>query len=161
MTLKQFFKFFPKVALPLTLNDEILLDFSRKNKPLTPEAIQTFIAPNEKEIDELTEFIPCFKLPDTELFNAIVYWKGGVLNYEYVLISYDLRGNFICRRSLATMFMDGDNIKKSIAQIHENGTINIVAGQNHKDENQYDPKHSKVYRLEIKQDGQVVFTDES
>ena len=161
MTLKQFFKFFPKVELPVTLNDEVVLDFSRKNKPLTPEAIAEYIAPNEKEIDELTEFIPCFRLPDTELYNAIVYWKGGILNYEYVLISYDLRGNFICRRSLATMFVDGDTIKKSVAQIHENGSIHLVAGQNHKDAKQYDPKMTKVYKLQIKQDGQVIFSDES
>ncbi len=159
MTHNKFYRFFPSIELPILLSDDLLIDFSRKNKALPPQAIEEFIVPVEKNIDEFTEFIPCFKLPDTELFHAIVYWKGGLLSREFVLVSYDLKDNFICRRSLASMIIEEDIIKKSVAQIEENGIISIVAGQNDQDDAEYDPKNSKVYRLEIQDDGQVIFAN--
>lgn len=160
MTLKKYFTYFPKVELPILLSEDILIEFSRKNKALPPDAIEQFIAPHEKEIDEFTEFIPCFKIPETELFTGIIYWKGSLLLHEFVLVTYDLKGNFICRRSLASMIVEDDKVKKSVAQIDENLVISIVAGQNNNlNDKEYDPKMSKVYRLELQDDGQVLFAN--
>ncbi len=161
LTLKQYFKFFPVLELPVLLTEEVAIEFSRKNKPLTLEAVQEFIIPIESEIDEFTEFVPCFRLPDTELFTGIVYWKASLLKKEYLMVTYDLKGNFICRRSIASSFLEEENIKKSVARIDENMTISIVAGHNESASTEYDPKQSKVFKIDIADDGQLIFATEN
>lgn len=160
ISLKQYFKFYPILELPVLLTEDVAIEFSRKNKPLSLEAVEEFIIPIETEIDEFTEFVPCFRLPETELFTGIVYWKASLLKKEYLMVTYDLKGNFICRRSLASSFLEEENIKKSVARIDENMTISIVAGHNDSSAKEYDPKQSKVFKIDISDDGQLIFATE-
>ena len=69
-----FLEKFPEVELPVFLGPESHHDFSQKNEPLPQVMTDWFIAPfEEDEVDELTEFIPCFRIPETYEFYAIVY----------------------------------------------------------------------------------------
>jgi len=158
---KSFKTYFPEVELPITLSDENVVTFSSENKALPAGFIAEYIQPIEKEIDELTEFIPCLKIPNTENYTALIYWKGSLMKYEFILVTYDKNNRFICRRSIASVIVDGDLVKKSVASIDEDLIISIIAGENQKADAEYDPKNSKAFTMEILGDGEVIFSADS
>jgi len=76
---------FQEIDLPITLTEELATVFSSENKPLKDEQIAEFIAKSDDDIDEYTEFVPCFQLKETEHFKAVVYWKGMLMESKYIL----------------------------------------------------------------------------
>lgn len=156
--ISQFVEFFPVLELPITLSDDTHHDFSAQNEPLPPLGIKQFILPIEKEVDEYTEFVACLRIADTYDFHTIVYWKAGLMNYQYVMVSYDKKGEIIDSRVLAGTYADGENdrITKSVATIEEDWLINIVSGQAGSDMMNYDAASSKTFSLELLPDGKIV-----
>lgn len=149
---------FPEVRLPVILNDEIHHDFSQHNDPLPGLMIDRFIAPLETEpIDELTEFIACFKIPDTGEFHAVVYWKAALLNYQYVLATFTKTGQLVDKRVIAGLVSDGKTLVTSVATIDEDWVIHIVTG--HADAaaaHLYDASQSKISELELLPEGVIM-----
>ena len=104
-TFRQFLNKFPEITLPITLTEESHLEFSRQNEPLAKEMIEEFIFSIEQsDFDEFTEFIPCVKIPDTHGFHAIVYWRAGLLDYEYTLATFTEKGQFVDKKFIAGNF---------------------------------------------------------
>jgi hypothetical protein len=153
-----FLEFFPTVELPVTLNDEVIREFSAANEPLPASAIQQFITPYEAELpdDELTEFIACFKIPETHSFQALVYWKAALMTYEYTLATYNNNGELLDKRVLAGTFYNGKTLTQSVAVIEEDWEILVMSGQSEKDNQPYDAKNSRVTKLELLPEGQIV-----
>ena len=82
-----FLERFPEIDLPVTLGDEMHMTFSSENKPLQSLMInQHLLRAEEKEPDEFTEFIPCFRVKETISFHAIVYWRAGLLDLSLIHI---------------------------------------------------------------------------
>ena len=148
---------FPEVELPATLGDETHLHFSRENDPLPKLMVEQFILPlEEMPADEFTEFIACFKIPDTHEFHAIVYWRAGLMSYQYKLVTYTKKGDLIDMRVIAGTFSDGNTLTKSIATIDEDWEIFIISGQAGTDrKKKYDASTSTAYKLELLPDGKI------
>ena len=92
---------FPEIDLPITLNDEMHLTFSKENSPLQPLMIsQHIMRVEEKEADEFTEFIPCFRLKETHDFIALVYWRADLMDYQYIMATFDKKGKLLDRASV-------------------------------------------------------------
>ncbi|RMG86030.1 MAG: hypothetical protein D6714_04885 [Bacteroidetes bacterium] len=152
-----FLEQFPIIELPVILGDETHHLFSKNNEPLKPLLIEQYIAPIEGEMpDDLTEFVPCFKIPDTLDFHAIVYWKAGLMNYHYVMATFDKAGNLIDRRILGGTYSDGKTITKSVATIDADWMIYVVTGQIEGSDTVYDAASSKAFDLELLPDGRIV-----
>lgn len=150
--------YFPEVELPVTLSEEYISTFSTSNKPLPIALIQEFIIRWEaEESDEFTEYVPCLKIPDTEEYFALVYWKGGLLKYEFILVTLQKDGTLITRRPIASTMSDNNTVRKSVAKIDEDLIIHIVAGEN-MPETIYDPADSQSFSMEILPSGDVLFT---
>ncbi|MBK9150630.1 MAG: hypothetical protein IPM26_06345 [Saprospiraceae bacterium] len=148
--------FFPEIELPVLLTEEMKDSFESENEMLPRELIDSYLAQWEQQIDEFTEFIPCFRLPAQEHFTALVYWKGSLLRYEYVIVTLDKKWNFISRKVIASTVVEGDKINRSIASIEPDLTINIIAG--HETEGKdYDPARSRLYSMEILANGELIF----
>ncbi len=150
-----FLQKFPAIELPITLNDEIHLLFSKNNKPLPQSLIREFILPIEKKADELTEFVPCFSIPETINFYAIVYWKAGLMDYLYQLVTFTKQGELIDQRAIAGTFYDEEKLTKSIATIDEDWEIFVATGQSSGKTNEFDPSTSKAFKLELLPDGYI------
>jgi len=148
-----FYKKFPVIELPITLGSETHHDFSKNNDPLDPLEIEDFILPLEGEPDEFTEFIPCFSLPDTQGFFAVVYWKAGLMDYQYRLVTYKKGGEIISDQVIAGLFSNGEMIARSIATIDPYLTIHVVSGQVRTDSQYYDPGESTAKEFELFSDG--------
>jgi len=147
---------FPEVELPVTLSEETLTIFSKENPPISTLMAHQFINVFEdNDMDDMTEYIPCFKVPKTENFHAVVYWKAELLNYQFVLITYDKSGNFIDSRTLAGTTSNGELVIKSVATFGEDWSIYIVSGAQETNTDMYDAGTSTTTELELAPDGVI------
>ena len=147
---------FPEIELPVTLGEDTHHYFSRNNEPLPDQMIQEFIFPLEEDLDELTEFVPCFKILGTKNFHAIVYWRAGLMNYQYVLVTFTEKGLLIDKRVIAGTFSDGQVLTQSVATIDEDWIISIASGQSEGISTDYNAASSTAYQLELLPDGKIV-----
>jgi hypothetical protein len=119
---------FPEIELPVTLRDDSNHDFEA-NPPLQDEMIEQYITRYEAvEVDDFTEYMACFQLPPNEKFQAIVYWKAGLLNYDFVVATHGKDGNMIDKKAIAGIKVVGQDIVRSIATIDNDLAINIAEG---------------------------------
>lgn len=159
ISFSQFLAKFPLIELPVLLNEETHHTFSTENSPLPEAMIQEFILPIEDaNTDEFTEFIPCFQLPLKEEYHAMVYWRAGLMQYQYTLATFTKKGLFIDKRIIAGTFIRGETITQSVATINESFEIFVASGQSHTQSDEYDATSSTAYELEIAPDGQIVNT---
>lgn len=161
---KVFLKHFSKETLPITLSDENISYFDLKNRPLSGDVIRQFIlqgqpSPEEDvaEEDEMTEYIACNIIPDTKNFYAVVYWKGMLLEYDYILATYNKNGVLLSRKVIAGLRSDGQNVRRSVATIDEDWIISIVAGEQVQNEKHYNPLKSKIITMELMANGEIIF----
>jgi hypothetical protein len=157
--LSHFVEMFPEVPLPVTLNDEAIHTFSQNNEVLSAQMVEQFLEPLTGEsTDEFTEFVPCFRIPETFEMTALVFWKAGLMNYQYVLATYDNKsGALIDIRVLGGTFSDGRVITRSIATIDDDWIIYVVSGQTEGSEDEtYDAKRSRAVEFELLADGKII-----
>jgi len=160
VTFSSFLKKFPPIDLPITLTDDMHHTFSKKNDPLSVAMIQAYILAEETEQpDEFTEFIACFKIPKTEKFHAIVYWKAELLTYEYILATYDKKGRLINKRVIAGTKANGEMLERSVATIEEDWIIYCVRGVAPADETNISPSSSQSLHLELLASGEIIVSD--
>jgi hypothetical protein len=152
--------YFPETELPVLISEDHLSEFEINSDPFPQVFIDEVLLEWEKDADEFTEFIPCFRLPKEEKFNAIVYWKGALLRYDFVLVTLDKNGELINKKSIASTIVNDNVIKKSVASIEPDLIINIVAGQT-LDGEEYDASMSKAFAMEILPTGEIIFAMDS
>ena len=158
MTLQQFLDFFPVVELPVNLSEDTVEIFSKNNKVLPPPALHDYIEQWESDLGEYDEIVPCLQLPGELEFIGIIYWKGGLLQYEYILVTLSKDGELIARRPIASTIVEDGIIKQSVASIDEDMIIHIMAGANPEGETTYDPSNSQAFNMEIMSTGDVLFS---
>jgi hypothetical protein len=161
--LSQFLDFFPPVELPVNLTDESIMVFSKENKAIPVLLQQEFIIKHDHtDSDEFTEYVPCFQIPETENFYAVVYWKAQLLTYEYHLVTFDKNGEFITGKVIGGTITNGNTIIKTVATIDEDWIIHIVSGEDDVRNPNYNPENSKAFTMELLATGDIIFslTDE-
>ncbi len=154
--IEQFLQAFPEVALPVSVTEESASAFERENGAISERLVHEFILPLEEDADELTEFIPGFRIRGIKDFHAVVYWKAGLMNYQYVLVTFEKSGKPIDRLVIAGTFSDGRVITRSAARIDEDMTIYIVSGQLAGSDEEYEAGSSTTRELELLPDGKIV-----
>jgi len=152
-----FLSFFPEVTLPITLADETHHDFSAHNEPIPQELIDLFLVPHEPDHDEHTEYIACIRIPQTYQFHAIVYWKAGLLSYQYFLATFTEQGELIQKRALAGTYAADGKMTQSVATIDEDWIIYVVSGQLGAGQTSYEAASSTAYKLELLPEGQIIY----
>lgn len=155
-----FLSCFPIVELPVTITADSRQEFAKVNKPFPQEIIESFLVPLESdEIDEFTEFEPCFRFAETEEeFNAVIYWRGKIYAYEYLLVTYNRQNQVIARKSIAGSKFENDRMVQSAANISEDYIISIVAGQQDKNQVNYNADMSQSMAFEILSTGDIIFS---
>lgn len=146
--------------LPVTLTEETLTAFQRMNDPIPGQLVEAFFGDGNEPMDDFTEIVPCFSLPDTHEFHAIVFWKGELMKYQFVLTTFDLKGNPIASAAIAGLQSDGDTVLRSIATIEEDWKIHIVEGEQGADDEFYAPTSTRAYVMELLSTGEIVMSEE-
>lgn len=148
---------FPPVSMPITLGEDSHHVFGTENEPLSDKLIQAFILPlEEADPDEFTEYVPCFAIDNTETFVAVVWWKAALMNYEYVLSTYTLKGDIISREVIARTAVYDDKVHRSVAMINEEYEITIAEGDSPDGDQYFDPTSSRTKFMEILVNGVIV-----
>ncbi len=157
-----FLEVFPEIDLPVTLTEESAVTFSRENGPLSSHLIEQFILPIEEleTVDELTEFVPCLRIPKTHEFFAVIYWRAELLNYQYVLATFLKNGDLIDRKVIAGTYSDGSVLLQSVATIEEDWIIYVVSGKTTANATSYDASTSTSFNLEILPTGEIIRSEE-
>ena len=158
--LQQILHYFPEVSLPVLLSDDHIREYEDNSDPFPQAFIEEVLMQWEKDADDYTEFIPCFRLPKSEKFDAVVYWKGGLLRYDFMLVTLDKQGMVISKKSIAGTLIQGDVISRMVASVETDLTVNIIAGQTNASDDDYDGTRSKVYTMEILEGGEIIFAGE-
>lgn len=151
-----FLESFPVVELPVTLSTDLAVTFSKRNDPLSGLAVRQYIdlAENDSPDDEYTEYVACFRIPDTFEFQAVVYWRAGLMDYQYILATYDKHGNSLDRATLAGTNSDGNSVTESVAVFEDDWVIRVVTGTRTAG-GKFDPGNSSVAYLELLPDGRI------
>ena len=160
VTVSELLQFFPEVDLPVVFTDETLNVFSNENPPIPNTIIQTVIAEWEGELDEYTEIVPCVLVDSNEDYHAIVYWKGGLLQYEFILLTIDARAEtptMISRKVIGSTITENEIIKKSVASIDPDFIIHIIAGAGSA-YGEYSADQSQAFTMEIQTTGDILFS---
>ncbi|MDH3652007.1 MAG: hypothetical protein OEQ53_20135 [Saprospiraceae bacterium] len=151
-----FLNFFPKIELPMTLGSDTHHVFDQENKPLPEVAIEKYLTPIVPRKDEFTEYIACFRLPSTDQYHAIVFWQAALMEYKYVLVTYDLKGTFIDKRIIAGTTSNGKTLLKRVATIDEDGIVFVAEGEGDLGQHQYSAEDGRTFHFEILQTGDIL-----
>jgi hypothetical protein len=151
---QQFLNYFPAVELPITLREDTYEELSA-DMPIIPQAMIDHFLMDEADFDDdMTEYIPCFRLPKHEHFDAVVYWKASLLSYDYILKTYtkDGEGVIDSQTIAGTQVKDGQIIQ-SIAIVGADDTIYIATGNINDDGTIADATQNSTRTIEINEDG--------
>ena len=159
LTFPDFLERFPIIELPIILGENTHHEFSRNNQPLSNEMIHRFIDPIEGSSNEFTEYVAGFRVPKTDDFYAIVYWKADLMNYQYIITTFDKKGELIDRAVIAGIYMQDGIMTQSVATLEPDWTIYIVSGQLKTNTPNYDPSSSRVFELELLPDGKIIWEE--
>lgn len=149
---------FPPVAMPVTLGEETHHVFGTENAPLSDAMIAQYIHPTEEVTpdDEFTEYVPCFAIDNTEQFIALVWWKAELLNYEYVLATFNLKGQLIDREVIAYTRVGEGQVHRAVATIDAELEIHIAEGASPDGNELFDASASQTREMEIMKTGEIV-----
>lgn len=157
-----FIETFPPATLPMLLTEESIHHFNKVNKPFPALMLEQYLMPLEglEELDEFTEFIPCFRIEDMDDFIAVVYYKAELLNHQYILATFSKKAEVIDKKVIAGTFSDNQMLVNSVATINEDWEIIIVSGAQPANEPyRFDPTKSTSQQLEILPVGKIINTD--
>jgi len=150
---------FPEVKLPVSITEDTASEYGAENEPLSERMIAEHILPieNTAEVDDdMTEYVPCFRIAGLKDFHALVYWKASLLNYQYILATFETNGKPIDRQVIAGTFSDGRTIFRSLARVDEDMTIYIVSGHVEGADENYDANNSTAREIELLPGGRMV-----
>ena len=153
---RHFLNRFPQANLPITLKEEDAIIYSAENEPIPHKLIDEFIIPYEPEVNELTEFVPCFRIKGLKNFEAVVYWRAGLLNYQFIMMTFGKGGKTIDRKVLAGTVSDGNIIVRSVARLDDDMSIFIMSGPSNRSDDLFDASLSTTVELELLPDGKIV-----
>lgn len=153
----EFIEFFPALELPLSLLPDIS-QIPVDPLPL-PEVLQdAYILPFESdEVDEFTEYVPYGRLAGTKDYHAMIYWKAGVLRYEYILATYSIEGDPLSHAIVGGLRYEEEGILHSVAVIHEDMSIIIAEGIAETDDANLNPDQTQTYQMAILPTGIITY----
>lgn len=156
-----FIEYFPEVELPIILTEESIHNFSKLNTPLPISAYSFFIKEDVDIPDEFTEYIPCLRFTPGENVAVILLWKGGLLSYDYLMISYNIKKQEEINRKIiaGTKILEGTIIKSS-AVISTDFEVDILVNS-YSSEKQMYPERSEQFVVEIMMDGTMTTVHET
>ena len=157
MNLTQFIRLFPVLEPPLTLTDESIFAFSKKNKLINTETAVQYFGSFEKDFDESEdiEYVPCFRLNISDDFHSLIYWRASALNYEYFLVNLDKKNKVLDRKLIGGLIAKNDSILRLVVSIDIN-YIFFIAGSMANDDDKEAATDVETYSLEIFPDGTIV-----
>jgi hypothetical protein len=125
---EDFLKLFPPVELPLSITSDTQRMISEVQEPMSAAWMANFVL-DEGEIDEYTEFMPCFSIPNTDGFFAIIYWQASLEGNAYFVATFNKAGILIDHRLIAGSLYLEDGMTQLVCTIGADWSISRVEGK--------------------------------
>jgi hypothetical protein len=126
--------------------------------PLPGILQDTFILPFESdEIDEFTEYVPFGRINGLRDFYVMIYWKAGVLRYEFILATYSNEGEPLSHAIVGGLRYEEEGVLHSVAVIHEDLSITIAEGIAETDDADMNPDQTQTYLMAILPTGIITY----
>jgi hypothetical protein len=124
-----FLAYFPELTLPASLLPDLSV-IPSDTPPVPGAMIDTYILPFEasEQDDEYTEYVPYGRLAGPKDFHAVVYWKAGVLRYEFILATYSPSGDPLSHAIIGGLRYEDEGALHSVSVIHDDLRITIAEG---------------------------------
>jgi len=152
----EFLGFFPLLITPFSLLPD-LQQIPSDPIPLPGALLDEFIIPFEgDETDDFTEYIPFGRIAGTKDFQAVIYWKAGVLRYEFILATYSMTGKPLYHAIVGGIRYEDEGTIHSVAVIHEDLRIIIAEGMSEQDDQVVSPE-TQTYQMAIKPSGEIMY----
>ena len=152
----EFIEFFPLLQLPFSLLPD-LQQIPADPIPLPGVLQDEFILPFEgDETDDYTEYIPYGRIAGTQDFHAVIYWKAGVLRYEFILATFSPEGKPLYHAIVGGIRYEDEGTIHSVAVIHEDLRITIAEGMSETDDEVVSPQ-TQTYLMSITPSGEIIY----
>lgn len=152
----EFLEYFPILKPPVHLLPDIQ-QIPYSSQPLPGIFLDAFILPFEgEEMDDFTEYIPIGRVEGTHDFYALIYWKAGIMQYEYVLATFSLAGKPLSHAIVGGIRYQETEVLLSVGVIHENMDITIAEGIS-TEEMAASIDDSNTYQMSIQPSGQISY----
>lgn len=159
ITFENFLNFFPLVELPYTITSETQRLISQKCDPLSANWMFNFVLGKDAIIDEYTEYMPCFAIPNAKDFFALVYWEAGIEGSTYYLITFSKNGILIDKSKIAGTKYDSDGLYQMVCTISPTWLFSCAEGRLDRKGNtapvSSNEKHLHI-SLQLTGDGEIV-----
>ncbi|BDS10283.1 hypothetical protein [Aureispira anguillae] len=129
VTFENFLNFFPMVELPYTITSDTQRLISQKCDPLSATWMFNFVLGKDDVIDEYTEFMPCFSIPGTKDFFAVVFWEAGIEGATYYLTTFSKNGILIDKSKIAGTKYDQDGLYQMVCTISPTWLFSCAEGR--------------------------------
>lgn len=117
---------FTQVTLPLVVSPDTYDELKDEAAFIPDVAIQAFLLSEEdEEVDEFTEFMPCYHITSLQGFIAIVYWRGDLSGYQYKIVTYSQEGHMIDSLKVGGVHYNDKEVTHTASIIDENGNVYI------------------------------------
>ena len=153
----EFIEFFPALDLPISLLPDVG-QIPSDPIPLPGILQDTFILPFESdEVDEFTEYLPFARINGLNDYYAMIYWKAGLLRYEYILATYSKEGEPLSHAIVGGLRYEDEGVLHSVAVIHEDLSITIAEGIAESDDAGMNPDQTQTYQMAISPTGIITY----
>ncbi len=154
-TFEHFLEVFPEVALPVTITESLHHDLERANLPFAQAILLSYVQPADMgEIDEFTEYLPGFKMTQEKGFKAVVFWKAGLMVYEYILATFTPKGELIASTVISKVEAKDGIITQAATVITPEWVIYVSEGAVATEE--FDATKAVNYSYEVLPNGEIV-----
>lgn len=124
-----FLELFQNLELPLPIRPDSYKDSPNNHTEIPIELAQKYLLTEDDEtVDEYTEVMPFGKISHFKAFNCLIYFRGDLNGYKYILLTLDHEGNKIDRLQIAGTHYTANDLSNSVGLIEPDGTIIVQLG---------------------------------
>lgn len=152
---EDFLNLFPPIELPVSITSDTQRMLAEVQEPLNAVWMLRFVL-DVTEVDEYTEFMPCFSIPNTDNFFAIVYWQASLEGNAYFLATFNKAGVVIDHRLIAgTLYLE-DGMTQLVCTIAADWSIHRIEGQLGPQGEIIKTEKPKATYLQVTLDGEII-----
>jgi hypothetical protein len=154
---QDFIDLFPEIELPVTLGENSHHSFSEHNKPIHLALIEKYLEPYLGKLDEFTEYVACFRIPQTYSFEALVCWKANLNSYQYFLMTFTKKGEYIDHKLISGTKWETDKMINIITTIDVDWVIyQNIGTQSGELLEDFQKGSNQLRLLELLPDGKII-----
>lgn len=152
----RFLSFFPKSDLPLTIQHSDHHVYSKANDPLPDSLLREFIIPYlDFEVDEFTEFLPCFQFESKYKLHHVILWTARLMHYSFYLLNFDRNGRFLDLLEIAGFYSEKNQIVQKMTHVDADAKIFLVEAGLSELQQELNPEKTRKWKIEILPDGSL------